>query len=92
METAAITDAGSHTHKNSLFKTNQPRWLKNAPMLIGDTAIVVQGKKYFSLSGMTEHAMASGQKLAGTSCGANANPDAAATAACEMIDGTMNIL
>ena len=49
MEIAAIKDAGSHTHKNSLFKTNQPRLLKNAPMLMGDTAIGVQGKKYRSL-------------------------------------------
>jgi len=48
METDAITDAGSHTHKNSLFKTNQPRWLKNAPMLMGETAIGVQVKKYRS--------------------------------------------
>ena len=44
-----MTDTGNHTHKNSLFKTNQPLLLKNAPMLMGDTAIGVQGKKYRSL-------------------------------------------
>ena len=49
VETTARMNAGNHTHINSLFKTSQPRLLKNALIPIGETAIGVQGKKYLSL-------------------------------------------
>jgi hypothetical protein len=49
VDTTVIMDTGSRTHKSSLFKTNQPRLLKNAAIPMGDTSIGVQGKKYLSL-------------------------------------------
>jgi len=42
-----------------------------------------------SVSGTIEQAIARGQKLSGTSRGANAIPAATATAACESTDGTI---
>jgi len=49
IETAVRMDAGSHTHINSLFKTDHPHLLKNALIPMGETAIGVKGKKYLSL-------------------------------------------
>ena len=51
-----------------------------------------KAKAMTSASGRMEQVMARGQKRIGMPCGANAIPAAAATAACEMADGTVVFL
>ena len=40
------TAAGSQIHTSSLDMTSRPRWLKNAPIPIGETTIGRQRKQY----------------------------------------------
>ena len=41
-----INNEGSHIHKSSLFITMKPHLLKKAKILMGETMIGLQGKKY----------------------------------------------
>jgi hypothetical protein len=44
-----IIKEGIQIHKSSFLKTDQPHWLKKNWMLMGETLMGVQGKKYLSL-------------------------------------------
>ncbi len=49
-EKITIKEEGSQIHKSSLLITMKPHLLKKAKILIGETMIGLQGKKYLVLS------------------------------------------